>query len=110
MTLIKVPEELKNRLDNAFYHLEDTEYTLTKVASKRFSMVPIGHSERGHVSIINQFNDAHICVMGKGFYDTLCTSAVVGVVNSAPDYIEFETEGGVYLLQRIEQDKTEKTQ
>ena len=110
MATIKVPEELKLKLDDAFQELEDTEYKLTKIASKTFSMVPIGYSEHGQVSIISQPSGAHICVRGIGVNDVLCTSAVVGVVHSAPNYIEFETVGGVYVLQRIEQEKTEKSQ
>jgi hypothetical protein len=81
------------------------EFKLTKTASKRDnSMVFIGESLSGDLIIHDIQRDnkqiTMVQIQGRGF-EFMRTSPIVKVTDQTSDTILFETEGGHYKLERL---------
>lgn len=77
------------------------ECKLTKTGSKRLgSMVQSGQSETGRIEILEIDDLMAVQVNGRGF-GFLRTSAIVKVIDSTKDIVQFETQGGIYVLERL---------
>lgn len=89
-----------------FTKLEDKqEFKLTKIGSKRpNSMVGVGMSESGDFSLMeiplpDQPDAVAAFIRGRGF-SYLRTSPIVKVTVATPKSTTFETEGGIYKLEK----------
>lgn len=88
-----------------FTKMENQEFKLTKIGSKRSSRVGIGQSKTGDLSMyVYEATDTlpeqiGLLITGYGF-DYLRTSPIVKVVDQSEDSLTFETEGGIYKLEK----------
>ena len=108
-TKTKTKKVKKMKLDLAplerFTKLEDQEFKMTKIASKRDgSMVGVGQYEVGDFSLMElSLKGAPGAVggfiTGRGF-NYLRTSPIVKIVDFDDRSTTFETEGGVYKLEK----------
>jgi hypothetical protein len=87
-----------------FENMEDQEFRLKKIGSKRASMVGVGQSETGDFSIITyEATDTlpeskGAFITGRGF-SFLRTSPIVAITDQDERSTTFETEGGIYKLE-----------
>lgn len=87
-----------------FENLEDQEFRLKKIGSKRASMVGVGQSETGDFSLhtypANETMPEQIgaFITGRGF-SYLRTSPIVAITDQDERSTTFETEGGIYKLE-----------
>lgn len=79
---------------------EDAEYRLTKIFSSRVGQIDVGDSVSGHLSIVEVIGKPGVLV-SRGFRDTIRTSPVVSIVEVKDNAVTFETEGGVYRLEKL---------
>jgi hypothetical protein len=88
-----------------FTKLEDQEFKLTKIGSKRDSYVGVGQYEVGDFSLMeypatkDQPEAVGAFITGRGF-NYLRTSPIVKIVDQDENSTTFETEGGVYKLEK----------
>lgn len=112
---LKVKENTKNEPKNSeptldlsalkrFENLEDQEFRLTKIGSKRASRVGVGQSETGDFGL-HTYEATDIMpeqigalIMGRGF-NYLRTSPIVAITDQDERSTTFETEGGIYKLE-----------
>lgn len=79
----------------------DSECKLTKTLSKRsYSSVAVGANQTGNVEIIEIDKLVAVLVSGRGF-NYLRTSCIVKVIESTKDIVQFETQGGIYILEKL---------
>lgn len=112
---LKVKENTKNEpkksesiLDlsalKRFEDIENQEFRLKKIGSKRASKVGVGQSETGDFSIITyEATDTlpeskGAFITGRGF-SFLRTSPIVAITDQDERSTTFETEGGIYKLE-----------
>ena len=90
----KTPQEFKNLTD-------DTDYTLTKVESKNpaSTRVSAGQTVSGDLRIVSVQGDPAVSVI-RGLTTGIRTSPIVKVLDKTETTITFETEGGVYRLEK----------
>ena len=85
----------------------DKEVKVTKLESKRSNfVVGVGHVQKGELRL-HEYpatddlpEGTGIWVQGSGF-NYLRTSPVVKIIDQSESTVTFETEGGVYLLEKI---------
>jgi hypothetical protein len=88
-----------------FENLEDQEFKLAKIGSKRASQVGVGQYEVGdfslHVYEATETLPEQIgaFITGRGF-SYLRTSPIVAVTAQDENSTTFETEGGIYKLEK----------
>lgn len=89
-----------------FEKLEDEEFKLSKIGSKRpNSMVGVGMYEIGNFSFhVYEANDTlpeqiGVYIAGRGF-NFLRTSPIVAITDQDENSTTFETEGGIYKLEK----------
>lgn len=89
-----------------FENLENQEFKLTKIASKRpNSFVGVGQYEVGDFSLhVYEATDTlpeqiGAYITGRGF-SFMRTSPIVAITDSDENSTTFETEGGVYKLEK----------
>lgn len=81
------------------------EFKLTKIGSKRESRVGVGQYENGDFSLVkipesDQGPEGQAaCITGRGFH-YLRTSPILKIIDHDKDSTTFETEGGIYKLER----------
>lgn len=87
---------------------QGTEGKLTKISSKRSnSQVSVAQFVEGEISIIRwAATDKHperwaALVVGRGMSDVIRTSPIVKIVDFTETTTTFETEGGVYKLEKL---------
>lgn len=87
---------------------EGLEGKLTKIGSKRSnSQVAVSQFSIGDVSLItwpatdNNPELFAVSVSGPGMYSYIRTSPIVKIVDATENSTTFETEGGVYKLERV---------
>ena len=87
-----------------FLDSED-EFKLTKIGSKRESRVGVGQYENGDFSLVTIPESSQgpegkaACITGRGF-NYLRTSPIVKIVDFDETSTTFETEGGIYKLEK----------
>jgi hypothetical protein len=83
------------------------DFKLTKLSSKRpNSMVDVGQFVTGEFSLVEfpatdtlpEETGVHV---GRGFSRGIRTSPVVGIVDQSENATTFETQGGVYRLEKV---------
>lgn len=80
----------------------DLNCRLTKTVSKRTdSGVRAGESETGNVTVIQVDKLVAVEINGRGF-NYIRTSAVVKVIEHNRDMVQFETRGGIYVLEKLQ--------
>lgn len=90
-----------------FEGLENQRFQLMKIGSKRRSRVGVGQYERGEFSLhvfaaTDDLPEQYgVKVEGNGLYGYIRTSPVVKIVDADENSTTFETEGGVYKLEKI---------
>lgn len=88
-----------------FENLENQEFKLTKIGSKRRSMVGVGQSEVGDFHVMTYESDGVLpeqygaFITGRGF-SYLRTSPIVKITDITENSTTFETEGGIYKLEK----------
>ncbi|NJO48204.1 MAG: hypothetical protein HC840_00650 [Leptolyngbyaceae cyanobacterium RM2_2_4] len=88
-----------------FTKLDDQEFIMKKIGSKRDSMVGVGQYEVGDFSLMeypateNQPEAVGAFITGRGF-NYLRTSPIVKIVAYDANSTTFETEGGIYKLEK----------
>jgi hypothetical protein len=89
-----------------FENLEDQEFKLSKIGSKRpNSLVGVGMYEVGDFSLMTyEATDTRpeqigVFITGRGF-NFLRTSPIVAIVDQDEDSTTFETEGGIYKIEK----------
>lgn len=89
------------------FEKSDDSFKLTKIGSKRASQVGVGQYETGDFSLVtipesSQGPEGMAAVItGYGFNGGyLRTSPIVKIVDSDENSTTFETEGGVYKLEK----------
>lgn len=87
---------------------EGAEGRLTKISSKRSnSQVAVSQKVTGDISVITwpatktQPEQCGVLVVGMGISDIIRTSPVVKIVNTTENSTTFETQGGVYKLEKL---------
>lgn len=103
MKTIEINEEVLDLVPNEFLNLEDVDYRLTKTENFRPGIVYSGDSVVGPLSIVNVLGKPGIKVLSSSVsrdITYLRTSPVVKVLDVTKDTITFQTEGGVYKLER----------
>lgn len=86
----------------------DDRFKLTKIGSKRFSRVGVGQFETGDFDLVtipeDQYGPAGQAarIVGDGFDSYLRTSPIVKIVDHDENSTTFETEGGIYKLEKIQ--------
>lgn len=100
---------MENKVDlsslKRFENLDDQEFKLTKIGSKRASMVGVGQYEVGDFHIYTyEANDKlpeqyGAFITGRGF-NYLRTSPIVKITDVTESSTTFETEGGIYKLEK----------
>jgi len=99
----KVESELDLSALKRFENLENQEFKMTKIGSKRSSQVGVGQSETGdfsfHVYEATETMPEQLgaFITGRGF-SFLRTSPIVAVTAQDENSTTFETEGGIYKL------------
>lgn len=85
----------------------ECDFKLTKIGSKREnSRVGVGQFETGNFELITIPESKHgpegtaLCIYGFGF-DYLRTSPIVKIVDQDEKSTTFETEGGIYKLEKL---------
>lgn len=87
-------------------------YKLTKTKSKRSSMVFVGESVQGKFTLL-EHNDAVMLLVDNSAADNtrfsdptyIRTSPIVNIVDNTKTSVTFETEGGFYQIEKIEESK-----
>lgn len=92
------PEEIKR-----FVTDEHDDFRLTKTENFREGFVYSGDTVRGYLEIVDVQGRAAVRVT-RSFKDYIRTSPIVKVVDSTDTTVTFQTEGGVYKLERIYND------
>jgi hypothetical protein len=88
-----------------FLNLEDQEFKLTKIGSKRSSRVGVGQYEVGDFSF-HEYEATDTLPAAKGVFITgrgfhyLRTSPIVAITDFDENSTTFETEGGIYKLEK----------
>ena len=83
----------------------ETEFKLTKLGSKRASMVGVGQFETGDFYLVEIPESSHgpegfaVEIIGYGLH-YLRTSPIVKIVDQNETSTTFETEGGFYKLEK----------
>ena len=95
---------------DALKRFEESEdyFKLTKVDSKRPSLVGVGQFETGVFRLVKMPADSYgpewvsVCIMGGSGINPrfLRTSPIVKIVDHDENSTTFETEGGVYRLEK----------
>lgn len=89
-----------------FSKLEDQEFKLTKIGSKRSGRVGVGQSETGDFYLHTYEatdelpEQVGVAIKGRGF-SYLRTSPIVKIVDTTEDSTTFETEGGIYKVEKF---------
>jgi hypothetical protein len=89
------------------------KYQLTKIKSLRASMVGVGESVKGSFTTLERDDYAVMVLVDNsardrpGFSDPtyIRTSPVVAILDSSTTGVTFQTEGGVYQLEKLKEDK-----
>lgn len=101
----KKTEELDLSALERFTKLDDQEFIMKKIGSKRASMVGVGQYEVGDFSLMEYPatdklpESVGAFITGRGF-NYLRTSPIVKIVDQDENSTTFETEGGVYKLEK----------
>lgn len=98
---IFVAEAVKDKAPVELTSLLEGTYTLTKIGSKRESKVGVGQCETGTASVCSVQGDPAMIVQ-RGFH-YLRTSPIVKITENTETTVTFETEGGIYKLERNDQ-------
>lgn len=98
-------EQLLAKLPPEFHELDfDATYTLTKIGSKRPNIfVSEGDHIVGSLEVVQvpTTDKAGIKVQGHVPWAYMRTSPVLSVVDATENSLTFETEGGVYRLEKF---------
>lgn len=83
----------------------DGEFKLTKIGSKRASRVGIGQYQNGDFYLVtipesDEGPEGTAAAVGRGFTSYLRTSPIVKIVDQDENSTTFETEGGIYKLEK----------
>lgn len=106
MKTIKIDESVLDMVPEVFKNLpNDVDYKLTKTENTRNGFVFVGDTSIGTLSIVNIIDKPGVRVVG-GFKDYLRTSPIVEVIDSTDTTITFRTEGGVYKLEKQNEEET----
>lgn len=103
MKTVNVEETVKNITPPVLANLpDDAEYRLTKIYSSRTGYIDVGDSVTGHLSIVEVEDLGKPGVLvNRGFRDRIRTSPIVSIVKVEDNTIDFQTEGGVYRLEKL---------
>jgi hypothetical protein len=106
MKTIKIADTVKNLVPNEFKDLpDDADYRLTKVESSRpGSMVYEGDTISGSLEIVDVKEKGKPGVRVTRFHRYIRTSPIVEVLDKTDTVITFKTEGGVYKLERLDEE------
>lgn len=106
METIKIDETVQHLVFEEFKNLPDVDYKLTKVKNFRIGFVFSGDTVTGPLRIVNVTDLPGVRVdSNRGFDITyIRTSPIVAVVDVTLTTLTFETEGGVYKLERVKND------
>jgi hypothetical protein len=81
-----------------FKKFEDKQVKLTKTSMKDYSMVKVGDSVTGNMTLLEYGNELMLYVSGKGFYDMIKTSPVQEIISNDDKMIKFKTVTSTYEL------------
>jgi hypothetical protein len=103
---IYIAEEVVDNTPKEFLNLpDDATYKLTKTMSKyEGGFVGPGDTITGDLQIVNvaSLGLPGVKISGhRGFTDYIRTSPIVKVLDATETQITFETEGGVYMLEKL---------
>lgn len=106
--MIKIDENIKHLVPKEFLNLEDVNYRLTKTQNFRLGMANDGDSVEGPLTIVEVKSLGLpgvkvINTSANRFFDNqyIRTSPIVKVLDAGENSITFETQGGVYLLEKV---------
>jgi hypothetical protein len=105
MKTLEVPKSLEGKIPQEFLDLpDDATYRLTKVLSKNtITMVGTGRSVSGSLCLVDVKKLGLLGIRVSRGFDYIRTSPITKVLTSTENGVVFETEGGVYVLERLEQ-------
>lgn len=92
------PEEIKRFLVD-----EKADFKLTKTENFREGFVYTGDTVRGYLEVVDVLGKPGVRVT-RSFSDYIRTSPIVQVLDSTADSVTFQTEGGVYKLEKVNND------
>lgn len=101
---IKIDESVYSKVPKEIKDLDHEWYRLTKTGSKfKTPTVDIRQFEDGEISILAFNGKPRFYIINTESLVTsgIMTSPILGVTNKTQDFLEFETEGGLYKLERI---------
>lgn len=84
---------------------DDGEFKLTKIGSKRSSRVGVGQYQNGDFSLVtipesDEGPEGKAACVGRGLSTYLRTSPIIKIIDQDSNSTTFETEGGIYKLER----------
>ena len=107
MNTIKINAEVADQTPEEFKNLEQGTYKLTKTENFRAGFVYSGDTVTGPLEIVEIIGKPGVKVLNanmRGPRDTayIRTSPIVKVVDKTENTVTFETEGGVYKLEKVD--------
>lgn len=105
MNTIKVNEEVLDQLPEEFKNLPDVTYTLTKTENFRPGYVYEGDTVRGPAEIVKIVGKPGVKVWNDkaeriSDLTYIRTSPIVKILDKTDTSIIFQTEGGIYKLEK----------
>ena len=83
-------------------HEEGAYVTITKLSQKREGMINSGYTHRGPFTLGEYSDGTTYARVGRGI-NTMSTSPILKELDVTEDSVTFETEGGVYKVQKLKE-------